>query len=442
MSAHDRHGRRVVVTGLGAISCLGSGVPAFWQGLADGGAAPRPVTDPDARMANRLMYLVPEADVPEGPRRHAHVELGAGPRMAVAAAREAVADAGLDAVLRERLSVVLGVEMGNAGQHEARRSARRDAPTRPAAGTWSPMTVTCAAVSAAIGATGGSTSFGNACAASGYAASVAADMVRAGEADVVLTGGAEGPTRVGMGVFNRIGAADPVACRPFDTDRQGTLFGDGAAMLVLEAAEHAEARGAKVYAELSAAAFSCDAHHPTAPDPGGVQAVRGMRRALAEAGLRPDEVGAVVPHGTGTPLNDVVESEALRAVFGAHCDELPLFSLKAMIGHTAGVAGAFGVLTAALMLHHGQVPANAPVLAQDPRCAVWLPQDGPVPLGVPSVLVNAYAFGGNNVSLALTAAPGRAAAHRDAPGPAAAARPAPARSGPARRDVDLGGAAA
>ncbi|MEU3370348.1 beta-ketoacyl-[acyl-carrier-protein] synthase family protein [Streptomyces sp. NPDC006711] len=413
MSRRAGSGRRVVVTGLGAISPLGSGVSAFWKGLASKGAAPRPVVDPDARMANRLMYLVPAADVPEGPERHAHVELAAGPRMAIAAAREAVADAGLDEAQRERLSVVLGVEMGNAGQHEARRSAERGAPSRRAAGRWSPMTVTCAAVSAAIGATGGSTSFGNACAASGYAAAVAADMIRAGEADVVLTGGAEGPTRVGMGVFNRIGAADPVACRPFATDRQGTLFGDGAAMLVLEAAEHAEARGAKVYAELSAAAFSCDAHHPTAPDPGGVQAVRGMRGALAEAGLRPDQVGGVVPHGTGTPLNDVVESEALREVFGAHCDELPLFSLKAMIGHTAGVAGAFGVLTAALMLHHGQVPANAPVSAQDPRCAVWLPQDGPVPLSAPSVLVNAYAFGGNNVSLVLSAAPGADAGHRD-----------------------------
>ncbi|WP_329450793.1 beta-ketoacyl-[acyl-carrier-protein] synthase family protein [Streptomyces sp. NBC_01724] len=439
MSAQEATGRRVVVTGLGAISCLGSGVPAFWEGLTSGGGTPRPVTDPDARMANRLMYLVPAADVPDGPERHAHVELAAGPRMAIAAAHEAVADAGLDDAQRERLSVVLGVEMGNAGRHEARRAAEHGAPIRRAVGRWSPMTVTSAAVSAAIGATGGSTSVGNACAASGYAAAIAADMIRAGEAEMVLTGGAEGPTRVGMGVFNRIGAADPVACRPFDTDRQGTLFGDGAAMLVLESAEHAEARGATVYAELSAAAFSCDAHHPTAPDPGGTQAVRGMRRALADAGLRPADVGGVVPHGTGTPLNDVVESEALREVFGELCDELPLFSLKAMIGHTAGVAGAFGVLTAALMLHHGRVPANAPVTAQDPRCAVWLPQDRPVPLSASAVLVNAYAFGGNNVSLVLTGVPG-AGSEREHQGKAGwAATP---RNDPLHQDTGTRGAAA
>lgn len=403
-TARTSTGRRVVITGLGAVSCLGTGVPAFWRGLGSGGGTPRVVPDPDARMANRLMYAVAAEDVPEEPERYAHVPLAAGPRMAVTAAHGAVRDAGLDAGLLARMPVVLGVEMGNAGMHEARRTD--SAQHTPLAGydRWTPMTVTSAAVAAAIGAGGGNTSVGNACAASGYAAAVAADMIRAGETEVALTGGAEGPTRVGMGVFNRLGATDPLRCRPFDRERQGTLFGDGSAMLVLESAEHAAARGATVYAELAATAFSCDAHHPTAPDPGGTQAVRGMRRALADADLEPEDIGGVVPHGTGTPLNDVVESEALREVFGELCDRLPLFSLKSMIGHTAGVAGAFGTLTAALMLHHGRTPANAPVEDQDPRCAVWLPQDRPLPLSAPAVLVNAYAFGGNNVSLVLTGA--------------------------------------
>lgn len=407
--ASGRAGRRVVVTGLGAISCLGSGVPAFWRGLASGGGSPRPVADPDARMDNRLMYLVPPGDIPDRPERYGKTPLAAGPRMAVGAAREAVADAGLDAGLCAELPVVLGVEMGNASMHEGRRAAiARGGPAAPADAGWSPMTVTCAAVAAELGTSGGSVSVGNACAASGYAAVTAADMIRAGEADVVLTGGAEGPTRVGMGVFNRLGAADPVRCRPFDRARQGTLFGDGAAMLVLESAEHAAARGATVYAELAAGAFSCDAHHPTAPDPGGTQAVRGIRRALADAGLEPDDIGGVVPHGTGTPLNDVVESQALRKVFGERCERLPLLSLKGMIGHTAGVAGAFGLVAAALLLRHGRVPANAPLEEQDPRCAVWLPQKGPVSLSAPAVLVNAYAFGGNNVSVVMAGADGTA----------------------------------
>ncbi|MGW0554235.1 beta-ketoacyl-[acyl-carrier-protein] synthase family protein [Streptomyces sp. NPDC002926] len=409
MTAGHGAGRRVVVTGLGAISCLGAGVPAFWRGLTAGGSRPEPMADPAARMRNRRMYLVPQADVPTEPARLAHVPLAAGPRMAVAAAREAVADAGLDARTRAGLPVVMGVEMGNAGMHEGRRAGGPGGATPVGGDTaWSPMTVTSAAVGAALGATGGNVSVGNACAASGYAAALAADMIRSGEADIVLTGGAEGPTRVGMGVFNRLGALDSDRCRPFDLHRQGTVFGDGAAMLVLESAESAARRGATPYAELAGAAWSCDAHHPTAPDPSGTQASRSIRQALTEAGLTGADIGAVVPHGTGTPLNDVVESRVLNEVFGHRSPRLPLFSLKAMIGHTAGVAGAFGCLTAALLLHHRTVPANAPLDEQDPECPVWLPQKESVPLSGRAVLVNSYAFGGNNVSVVLAGAEGAA----------------------------------
>jgi 3-oxoacyl-[acyl-carrier-protein] synthase II len=407
-SAHG-DSRRVVVTGMGSISCLGTGVAAFWGGLLAGGGVPAPIDDPGAHMRNRLMYLVDQEQVPEEPARLAGATLAAGPRMAVAAAREAVADAGLDARTRARLAVVLGVEMGNAGRHESRRAAASAGVGSAVEGAaWSPMTLTAAAVGAALGAGGGNVSVGNACAASGYAVAVAADMIRGGEADVVLTGGAEGVTRVGMGVFNRLGALDPERCRPFDLHRQGTIFGDGAAMLVLESAEHAARRGATPYAEVAGAAWSCDAHHPTAPDPSGSQASRSIRQALDEAGLTGEDIGAVVPHGTGTPLNDAVEARVLREVFEDHCSRLPLFSLKALIGHTAGVAGAFGCLTAALLVHHRQVPANAPLDEQDPACPVWLPQKEPVPLSQNAVLVNAYAFGGNNVSIVLTGPEGAA----------------------------------
>ncbi len=229
---------------------------------------------------------------------------------------------------------------------------------------------------------------------------MAMDMIRAGEATTVLVGGAEGVTRAGMGSFDRLGAADPVRCRPFDRNRAGTMFGDGSAMIVLESAGHARRRGARPYAELAGAAWSCDAHHPTAPDPSGTQIIRAMTEALADAGLSRSQVGCVIPHGTGTPLNDVVESQALGAMFGDRTPELPLFSLKAMIGHTSGAAGAFACMTAALMIRHGKTPANA-TIDQDPECAVWLPQEHSVPLKTPIVLVNTYAFGGNNTSLVV-----------------------------------------
>jgi 3-oxoacyl-(acyl-carrier-protein) synthase len=259
-------------------------------------------------------------------------------------------------------------------------------------------------VGAAIGAGGPTTSISNACAASGFALSVATDLIESGEADVVVAGGAESYSRVALGCFNRLGAIDPERCRPFDRDRAGTVFGEGAAMLVLEAEEHAGERSApRTYARVAGAGWSCDAYHMTAPDPDGEQIVRAMRAALAAAGGDADAIGCVIPHGTGTTLNDVVEARALREVLGQRCDELPLYSLKGVIGHTGGAAGAFAALASALILARGEVPANVALRARDPECDVLLAEQ-PVALDGSVVLLNAYAFGGNNVSLALEGA--------------------------------------
>jgi 3-oxoacyl-[acyl-carrier-protein] synthase II len=388
----SRSDPRVVITGLGAISCLGSGVAAFWDGLLAGGGTPGEVPVPALTMRATKMYLVDRADIPPEPSSYAGVELGTGPRMAVAAAEQALADAGLDRGACGGLPVVLGVELGNVDMQEAHRTA---GPV-----PWTTLTLASAVVGAAIGSRAAVTSVGNACSATGYALTIALDMIRMGEAGTVLVGGAEGITRAGMGSFDRLGAADPVRCRPFDRNRKGTTFGDGSAMIVLEAAEHARRRGARPYAELAGAAWSCDAHHPTAPDPSGEQIVRAMTEALADAGLDASDVGCVIPHGTGTPLNDVVESQALRAMFGERAGALPLFSLKAMIGHTSGAAGAFACLAAAMMTRHRKSPANARI-DQDPDCDVWLPQQGPTPLDARTVLVNTYAFGGNNTSFVV-----------------------------------------
>lgn len=391
-----RDDHAVVITGLGAVSCMGSGVSEYWAGLMSGGVAPREVPLPHMNMRATRMYLSPDEAVPTQPAISAGVPLGRGPRMAVAAAEEALTDARIDPALRREVPIVMGVEMGNADMQEAQRAAAGDA-----ASPWTSLTLTAAVVGAAIGSRTSNVSVGNACSAGGYALTIALDMIRAGEAEVVLVGGAEGITRVGMAGFDRLGAADPHRCRPFDKDRAGTMFGDGAAMVVVESAEHARRRGVTPYAVLAGAAWSCDAHHPTAPDPEGRQVLRAMTEALATADIAPEEVGCVLPHGTGTPLNDIVESRALRHLFGEQTDCLPLFSLKAMIGHTAGAAGVFGCLTAALMLRNGKVPANVPV-NQDPDCEVWLPQDHPVPLNDLPVLVNTYAFGGNNSSFVLS----------------------------------------
>jgi 3-oxoacyl-[acyl-carrier-protein] synthase II len=389
ISAGDR---RVVITGLGAISCLGGDVTAYWDGLCAGGGEPVEVPLPDLNMRATKNYLVDRADIPAEPSCYAGVELGISPRLAVAAAEEALTDAGLEHGTRDAVPVLIGVELGNTDAQETQRSAGRTA--------WTPLIPTAAAVGAAIGSSAGMASVGGACSAGGFALTIAMDMIRAGEATTVLVGGSDGRTRAGMGVFNRLGVADPVRCRPFDRNRAGTMFGEGSAMMVLEDAEHARSRGARPYAELAGAAWSCDAYHPAAPDPSGDQIIRAMNEALAEAKLSGFDVGGVIPHGTGTPLNDVVESGALRTIFGEGLGEIPLFSLKAMIGHTTGAAGAFACLTAALMVRHRRVPANSPI-DQDPECDVWLPQENSVPLSTPALMINTYAFGGNNTSLVV-----------------------------------------
>ncbi|OPF82742.1 3-oxoacyl-ACP synthase [Streptomyces antioxidans] len=405
----------VLVTGLGALSPLGAGVDAFWRGMHKADTAPARVPDPLAHMDRPLMYLVPEADVPDGPEEQDGLPLGRGSRFALAAAREAVADAGLTAPLEpsalpeayaagggldpRRVAVALSTGMGDTDLHEGWWTGGEP----PASGRWAPAFPLASVVGGWFGAQGVNTCVSNACAASGYALSVGADLIRSGEADVVIAGGAEAYSRVALACFNRLGAIDPERCRPFAADRQGTVFGEGAAVLVLESAAHARARGARtVYGRLAGAGWSCDAHHATAPEPSGEQIERAMRGALREAGAGPEsgsgsgpgELGFVIPHGTGTELNDVVESRVL----GGLTPRTPLYSVKALIGHTGGAAGAFAALAASLVLHHGTLPPNVPVGELDPECAVPLPS-GSTPLTGAYGLVNAYAFGGNNVSL-------------------------------------------
>ncbi|MGW0664088.1 beta-ketoacyl-[acyl-carrier-protein] synthase family protein [Streptodolium elevatio] len=396
MTAANADDRRVVVTGLGAVSCLGAGVPAYWSGLVAGGTSTREVELPHMNMRATRMYLVPDAVVPDRPRSQGGVPLGRVPRMAVAAAFEALADAGIGAPERAGMPVVMGAEMGNASVQEEQRDV--SGAGRP---PWTPLAVAAAAVGGAIGSRRSNISVGNACSSGGYALGVALDIIRSGEAPAVLVGGADGITRVGMGGLDRLGAVDPRDCRPFALDRSGTVFADGAAMLVLESAAHAERRGAVVHAELAGVAWSCDAYHLTSPDPEAAQLVRAMGEALADAGLRPDRIGCVLPHATGTPVNDAVETLALRRVFGELRHKIPHFALKSLVGHNSSAAAVFACLTAVLMIARGQIPANAPV-RQDPACDVWLPQEGTLRLEHPAVLVNTCAFGGNNSSFVLT----------------------------------------
>ncbi|GLV90063.1 MULTISPECIES: beta-ketoacyl-[acyl-carrier-protein] synthase family protein [Streptomyces] len=387
----------VFVTGIGAVSCFGATADAFWTGLKAAASRPTPVPGLTEHVPDVLAYQVPDDGT--APADASPGALGRAARFALTAAREAVADAGLDAHEVAEAAVVIGTAVGESGGREGGHDGdgAGDGTPAPAAGSWEPMFSVASAVGAELATFGPNISVSNACAASGYALSVAVDLIRRGEADTVLLGGAEGIARVPLASFSRLGAADPETCRPFDAGRRGTVFGEGAAVLVLQSAR--AAAGRPVYGRVLGTAWSCDAHHPTAPDPGGEQLVRVARAALEEAGRGPGDIGCVVPHGTGTRQNDVVEYQVLREVLGDGAAHTPLFSLKAFIGHTAGAAAAFAAVSAALMVRHGEIPANIALARQDPECPVWLPQDGPTALRQPNVLVNAYAFGGSNFTM-------------------------------------------
>lgn len=391
---------RVLITGLGVVSCLGSGTDVFWRGLHAASSRPEQAPDPHANMELSLLYGVPDTDVPAEPDHLDGAPLARASRLAVEAARQAVADAALPDLPPSRLGVVIGTGMGDFSPRERWRVDAVSSGQR-----WASAFVVASAVGDWLGARGVNSSISNACSAGSFALAVASDIIRCGEADVVVAGGAEEYSRVGLGCFNRMGAIDPVRCRPFDLHRRGTIFGEGAGLLVLESESHALKRQVPtVYARLTGSGWSCDAYHSTAPEPTGQQIVRAMRQALREAEASPDSVGCVIPHGTGTALNDVVESHALQEVFGARCTDVPLYSLKALIGHTGGAAGALAALAGALILQRGVVPPNVPLDEQDPECKVWVPVEAEVPLARERVMVNAYAFGGNNASLVLESA--------------------------------------
>lgn len=385
----------VLITGLGVVSCVGRGTDALWRGMLAGTSTPRRVADPLGRMRLPLLYTVADEDSPSEVDEPG--SLGRTSGLAVDAATQALADAGLEPGSVPRLAVVVGTGMGDTRVHErrpGRGAPRRDGPSPFGVGS---------VVGRAVGSRSATSTISNACAASGFAIAMASDLIRAGDADVVLAGGAEGYSRVALGCFNRLGAIDEHRCRPFDVGRNGTVFGEGAAMLILESADHAARRGAAtVHGAVLGSGWSCDAHHVTAPEPTGEQIARAVRGALADGGTVPAAVSGVVPHGTGTALNDVVESRVLGQVLDTRADEVPVYSLKALVGHTGGAAAALAAVAACLLLRHRAMPANVPI-DQDPRCDVWLPQ-AETALDAGLVLVNAYAFGGNNVSLLLAGA--------------------------------------
>jgi 3-oxoacyl-[acyl-carrier-protein] synthase II len=389
--------RRTLVTGVAVISPVGEAPGRYWQSMLYGHSAPQDhATLPPALLQNQRYYRIddhaPADDVPTGQSR--------ATRLAIKATATALADAGLkpEDLSRTTVGVCFGTGMGEGDRVERGHVYPATAPDAAASYFHSSI---AAHVAAAHGLRGPNTTLSTACSAGSYAVALAHDRIASGEAELMVAGGSEIYSRVGQGCFHRLGALDPVACRPFDAQRKGTVFGEGVAALVLESADHAMARGWRALAAVEGAGWSCDGFHVTAPESSGRWIEAAIRGALSEAALTPQDIDCVLPHGTGTSLNDVVESQVLERVFDGRLRDLKISAIKSKLGHSGGAAGAVACATAAMILDTGAVPPTGNVDAIDAQCRLPIHVDAPATATIRHVLVNAYAFGGNNISVVL-----------------------------------------
>lgn len=413
----------VVISGIGAVSPFGAGRERFWSAISAGESGVRAITDFDvSRYACRVAAAVPEesereleaaaaasAESSEGradPRRYSKAS-----RIAVQAAREAWADAGLNGADRTA-GVIVG--SGAGGVDVAERQYREffsDALNKvsPYAIPVSIVGMISSEVSIALGLHGISHVLSTGCTSSTDAVGYAAALIRAGEADVLVTGGADACVTPGMIFgFSRMRAVstgyndEPAkASRPFDRGRDGFVLGEGAWMFVIERESRARARGAVPYASVDGYGSTCDAYHRVQMDPDGTEIVRAMSLAVERSGRSLDEIGYVNYHGTSTQLNDAVEARCVRTFLGARADRVPGSSTKSMVGHPQGASGAAGLATAALALRHNFLPPTINQTEPDPQCGLDFIGNTGRAAEVEAALCNCLGFGSKNSAIVL-----------------------------------------
>ncbi|MFS8969080.1 beta-ketoacyl-ACP synthase II [Synechococcus sp. 'PEA 65AY6A-5F PE A'] len=415
MSIPSNFHRRVVITGLGAITPLGNSPGEFWQSLLAGRSGIGPITHFDAsrhecRIAGEVKGFDPldYLDRKDVKRTDRFVHL------ALAATQQALEDAQfrITDLNAEQVGVILGTGIGGIRVLEEQQTIYlQKGPDRCSPFMVPMMIANMAAGHVAIrfGAKGPNSCTVTACASGSNAIGDAFRLIQRGEVQVAITGGTEAAvTPLSVAGFSAMKAlstrndAPEQACRPFDRDRDGFVMGEGAGILLLEELEHARSRGAKIYAEIVGYGLTCDAHHITNPAPAGEGAARAMRLALKDAGIQPDQVQHINAHATGTPVGDVAEVQAIRAVFGEHAPRLAISATKSMTGHLLGGAGGVATVATALAIHHGWVPPTLNLDNLDPECEGldFVPHRARQ-MAVDVALVNAFGFGGHNVTLAL-----------------------------------------
>jgi 3-oxoacyl-[acyl-carrier-protein] synthase II len=414
MATEDHRGRpRVVVTGIGVKSPAGNDVETFWSTIAGGQSAAADLTLTDAAaLPVRFGCEVTDFDPTEYVSAKEARRIDRVTQLGLAAAVDAVADAGELAVDPARCGIVIGTGVGGLNTLEEQVTVYKEKGPQRVSPFFVPMMMTNATagtVAMQFGWTGPNVCISTACAASAHAVGEAVRLIRDGSADLVLTGGTESClTPTAISAFARMTALstrndDPAhASRPFDAARDGFVMGEGAAALVLESWDRAVARNATIYGEVVGYGRNADAYHITAPSPGGEGAAACMQLALEDAGLVASEVGHVNAHGTSTALNDASEAEAIRKVFGDAAP--PVTSTKGVTGHLIGAAGATEALACLLAMRNGAVPPTANLEQLGDDIHVDVVHGEPRPLEPLPALSNSFGFGGHNVSLIFTPA--------------------------------------
>jgi 3-oxoacyl-[acyl-carrier-protein] synthase II len=405
--------RRVVVTGLGATTPLGGDVPSTWDAALAGRPGGRPLEQDWVATYDLPVTFAAQLAVPTEATL-ARVEtrrLDPSGQMALVAAREAWADAAISDVDHDRLGVVIASGIGGVWTLLSSYDVLKEKGPRRVFPLTVPMLMPngpAAAVSLEIGARAGVHTPVSACASGAESLAYAIDMIHSGRADVVVAGGTEAAIHplpiagfAAMQALSTRNDSPATASRPYDTSRDGFVLGEGAGVLVVEAEEHAKARGAKIYGELVSAGLTSDGYHIAAPDPSGSGAARAITAALAAGDLSPSDVVHLNAHATSTPAGDVAEARAIRAALGDAADGVAVSATKSMTGHLLGAAGALESIFTLLALYHRVAPPTTNVDDLDPEVTLDIVRKDPRPLGEGQLvgLNNSFGFGGHNVAL-------------------------------------------
>lgn len=404
--------KRVVVTGLGALTPIGNNLEEYWNGLINGVSGAAPITHFDAsKFKTRFACELKNFNVTDFINRKDARKMDKFTQYAMVAADEAVLNSKLDLekIDKDRVGVIWGAGVGGLEtfQNEVLNFAKGDGTPK-----FNPFfipkmipDIAPGYISIKYGFRGPNFTTVSACASSANAIIDALNYIRLGYADVMVTGGSEAAViESGMAGFNAMHALstrndDPTtASRPFDKGREGFVLGEGAGALILEEYEHAMARGAKIYAEVGGGGLSADAHHITAPHPEGLGAKLVMLNCIKDAGLKPEDVDAINMHGTSTPLGDIAESKAIKAVFGDHAYNLNINSTKSMTGHLLGAAGAIEAIASILAINHGIVPPTINHFEDDDEIDSKLnfTFNKPQKRDIKVAMSNTFGFGGHN----------------------------------------------